>query len=208
MTDAQLDALRMQPEGSPSRVSQRLKQLKRLPPAVTEQRGLGDMATALRSSPEGLSEEHAGNVHPWAVPQLSSPDGFLPGCVQDSEDSGGETMGNEHEGCGRAVQWETTRAQSNDSRHGSADGQKQDPSLPLASSSGPPEEPRPAARALRETEWRDNVTSVWPSDGQITGFLKGTLAQAQRKQQTVDPYGLSDIPRAAMAGAFAFTDGQ
>ena len=63
-----------------------------MPTAVTEQRGLGDMATALPSSPAGLSEEH---VHPRAVPQLSSPDGFLPGCVQDSEDSGGETMGND-----------------------------------------------------------------------------------------------------------------
>jgi hypothetical protein len=98
----------------------KLKQLKRLPPAppvTTElETGLGAEAALLRqrSSPERLSEEHAGNAQLLpehsTEPQLRSTYGNLPGSVQDSEDSGGGTAPSKHKV--RAAQGEQKSAKS------------------------------------------------------------------------------------------------
>ena len=98
----------------------KLKQLKRLPPAppvTTElETGLGAEAALLRqrSSPERLSEEHAGNAQLLpehsTEPQLSSTYCNLPGFVQDSEDSGGGTAPSKHKV--RAAQGEQKSAKS------------------------------------------------------------------------------------------------
>ena len=156
-----------------------------------------------RLSLDHPSEEHAGNAHPRAEPKLDPRDDTLTGSVHENREySGGETgsicaTSTTPQGSGPAAQGELTRAQSIDSKQGSVDHSKK------RDASGPTEEP--AACTLRETEWCDNVTSVWPSHEQIQGFLAGTLAQ--RKEQT-DMDSKDDIPMAAMAGAFALTDGQ
>ena len=142
-------------------------------------------------------------AHPRAEPKLDPRDDTLTGSVHENREySGGETgsicaTSTTPQGSGPAAQGELTRAQSIDSKQGSVDHSKK------RDASGPTEEP--AACTMRETEWCDNVTSVWPSHEQIQGFLAGTLAQ--RKEQT-DMDSKDDIPMAAMAGAFALTDGQ
>ena len=160
----------------------KLKQLKRLPPAppvTTElETGLGAEAALLRqrSSPERLSEEHAGNAQLLpehsTEPQLSSTYGNLPGFVQDSEDSGGGTVASKHKV--RAAQGEQKRAKS--------------PKCALAPGSSQAAPGASGADAAAAYFRREDKEKGWPEDEErqfVQGYVRDCIdidGKADRKE--------------------------